>query len=809
MWGFGEVEVDSDRREFRRAGTMVHLEPQAFDLLVCLIERRDHVVSKAELLDGVWGHRFVSEANLTTRVKEVRRAVGDDGNRQHTIMNIRGRGYRFVADVVLLDKSASCGTDPELVGRDDDLAALLAALEGSRIVTVTGPGGVGKSTLARVTVANIPGSRWDGTHIVELAGLEPDASVLPAVAHALDIVFDNERADDAVRSIGRLRVLLVLDNCEHVIDETGLLTDRLIHDIGARIQILATSQFPLAVSGEALVPIRPLTGGLASELFRRRARAALPSWDDTVAPDRIDRMVARLDGLPLTIEMAAARVRSMTLDDLERVILDDTGLLQVTHRTPARRHRSLVSLVTWSAELLEPRHHQTFIEFSVFAGTVTAADASAVLGPADPRAAVLDLAALAERSLLVADVTGNETRYSMLSTIRTVAGRWLDESGAAHDAHRRHAEHVAAVLKDVDEELRTPQEAAARRRLAALVDEVRAAHRWAGRDDPDLASAMSGAVFHAAYTSMWNEPAEWSRTLLTAHAGQEARFEGALLILAGAAAHRGELGLARKHAAGVASTSSGRNRTIALELLADIALYEGDLDGAARAAHELERLGLELGDPHARALAVVDAALARVYANDPAGGLFIVDAADLGELAPTDRAWLAFARGDALSMLRAPDASDSFRQAIALGRAVGNHYIVSVSHVALATDLARAGDLESALGAYASAFDDFLRHGDQTHAVIAIRNLVGLLGAIGDDRGATVLAGAVSDDHLQRSYGTEAERVNDVLAEVRHRVGTNRFKEWFDEGRALDSECVLVAIAFVEQHRTRILSESS
>ena len=82
----------------------VHLEPQAFDLLVCLIERRDHVVSKAELLDGVWGHGFVSEANLTTRVKEVRRAFGDDGNRQHTIMNIQGRGYRFVADVVLLDK---------------------------------------------------------------------------------------------------------------------------------------------------------------------------------------------------------------------------------------------------------------------------------------------------------------------------------------------------------------------------------------------------------------------------------------------------------------------------------------------------------------------------------------------------------------------------------------------------------------------------------------------------------------------------------------------------------------------------------
>lgn len=149
MVRFGDVEVDVPGRELRRGGQQVHLEPQAFDLLAELLEHRDRVLSKNDLFDGVWGHRFVSDANLTTRIKEIRRALGDDGARQHTIRNVPGRGYRFVAELEVEGTTERPAGAARLIGRDDEMAELLAALIRSPVVTLTGPGGVGKSTLAR------------------------------------------------------------------------------------------------------------------------------------------------------------------------------------------------------------------------------------------------------------------------------------------------------------------------------------------------------------------------------------------------------------------------------------------------------------------------------------------------------------------------------------------------------------------------------------------------------------------------------------------------------------------------------------
>lgn len=798
MHRFGEFEVDGLARELRRGGVPVHLEPQAFDLLLFLLEHRHRVVPKVELLDGVWGHRFSSDANLTTRIKEVRRAVGDDGRAQRTIRNERGRGYRFVAPLAPVG-SATDGA--AIVGRREELAAVAAALGRSRLVTLVGPGGVGKSTLARHAAASSPAAT--GVHLVELAGIGEGAPVLPAVARALDVEHDEARPDDAVRSIARLDALLVLDNCEHVLDHATDLVARLLAVPGAPLRILATSQVPLGPSEEVVVAVGPLDLADASELFGHRARAALPQWDD-VGTERVEALVARLDRLPLAIEMAAARVRSVAFEELERMVVAEQGLLQVTHRAPAPRHRSLRSLVGWSADLLDPHHRALLTGFSVFAGEVTAADAGAVLAPDEPAGVVFDLAALAERSLLVADVTGPETRYSMLSAVRAVTAGWLEGSGRAPALRQRHAEHVVDVLRQVDLALRTPEEGTARRRLDGVVAEVRAAHAWARRHDPALASAASGALSLGAYATLWHEPAVWSRALLADHGHDAERFPGAVLAAAGAAAHRSDLAEARAAASAVvAATAASEPRLAigALELLADVSLYQGDLAGATDAAEALGRLGVELGDRHATTVAVVDAALVRAYGGAPAGALELLDAADRTGLAPSDAAWLAYARGEVLHARGGRGADAAFTEAIDLGRSVGNRYVASVAQVSLAVEHARSGATRAALDGYAGALADFLRHGNVAHAVTAIRNLVGLLRSIGDDRGVAVLAGAVADPQLQASYGTEAEQVRDAVDEVRRRVGAERFDGWFEEGRARGADRIELAAALVDDHR--------
>ncbi|HUF83911.1 MAG TPA: winged helix-turn-helix domain-containing protein [Acidimicrobiia bacterium] len=801
MYRFGECLLDLGRRELHRDGALVHLEPQAFDLLVYLVEHRDRVVPKAELLDGVWGHGFLSESNLTTRVKEARRAVGDDGTRQHAIRNVRGRGYRFVMAVEALGARRSTGSREILLGREAELATTIELLERAAVVTLTGPGGVGKSTLARSIASQTGPSCPDGSWIVELGSLGAGSPVLPTVARRLDLVVDEYRADDAIRTIARLDALIVLDDCEHVADEVSELVDRLLAVPNGALRILATSRVRLGSSAETVVALAPLEIAAARELFSTRARAVLPNWDlAAVGNDRVERLVDELDRLPLTIEMAAARLGSMTLDELEAAIRSGASLLQMHHRATARRHRSLESVVDWSVALLEPAERRVLDGFSVFSGPVTAADGAAVLAPDDPGSIQPSLAALAEQSLLVAELDGPVARYSMLATVRAVADRRLTASGTGGAVRARHAAHILAAVHDIDDQLRTPREPDARDRLAGLVDEVRAAHQWAQHHDPTLAAAISTGLFQFAHSSLWFEPADWAAALLAQHGG-DSRLDGARLAAAGAASHRGHLALAHRHASTVAATATGRPRAIAVEMLADLALYAGDLRAVRRAAEELRRLGDELDDPHASAFAAVDVSLAHCYGGDPAAALADLDGVDPGTVSPTDRAWLAYARGEALSAAGEPDAATGYRDAIELGTPVGSRFVISVALTSLATELTRTGDLRAALVAYADALALLLRHGNHTHAVTATRSLVGLLDLLGDERGAVVLGGATTHERVPASYGAAATALTEVLETTRRRVGEDQYATWFAEGRTLDlDQCLRTATRMVAEH---------
>ncbi len=814
MIRFGDVEVDVPRRELSCGGQAVHLEPQAFDLLVALLEHRDRVLSKIELFDDVWGHRFVSEANLTTRIKEIRRAVGDDGVRQHTIKNVRGRGYRFVAAVeveVELEVDVEVEDLPArirdsfgqigLIGRERETAALIEMLADSPVVTLTGPGGVGKSSLARAVAERVATAYADGAYVVELDALDGGEHVLPAVARALDIVLDSDRPERAVRSIAELDVLLVLDNCEHVIDHVASLLEHVLGVTGARVGVLATSQVRLGLSREQVVAVDPLGADASLELFTVRAGAIHPAMDlGEVGLDRVASLLAGLDNLPLMIEMAAARLGSMTFEELERAMGEGMPM-PVTHRSPVRRHRSLDSLVTWSAELLDSSLRRTFTEFAVFAGSVIAIDVDAMTG--NKRSTVIfDLAALAERSLLVADVGGSETRYRMLATIRAVAGRWLEESGTADEVSRRHAEYFTEAMKTIDRQIRTPHEAEGRRRLDAITAEVRTAHRWARRHQPELASEMSGALHLAAYSTFWNEPVEWSRSLLAQypHAAVDTLM-GARIVIAGADANRGDLPNARVAATALTKTADVRVRAAAWEILADVALYDGHPHEVAGIADELHRLGEELDDQHAVAIAAVDAALALAFENDPRGALAQLDRLELERLSPSDRAWVMYTRGEALSAAGDAGAAAAYAAAVDLATTIGNPFVRSVARVSLATEHARVGEFEEALNAYAVCLYDYARHGNFVHAVTTLRSLVEVLVAVGDDHGAAMLAAATSGAKLRPSYGAEMVRLSTVVAGLEQRAGAGRFAEWCAQGRQLDlPQAVQLAVELVERY---------
>ena len=445
---FGDCAVDVAAREVRLHGRVQHLEPRAFDVLAHLLAHRERVVAKEELLDEVWGDRFVSESALTTRIKEIRRAIGDDGTQQRLVRNVRGRGYRFIGELVADEGPRRA----PIIGRSADVTAVVELLGSSRLVTLVGPGGVGKTRLAVEVAAKLAGHAGDGSAFVDLAAIvDPDA-IVPALLHAVGIRADAGDPAAALRAVGELDAVVVLDNCEHLVDAVASVVDTVTGAPG-RARILATSRERLGVTGERVWPVTPLDRPAARSLFLDRARAAAAgsvSADVDVAS--VDRIVDAVDRLPLAIEMAAARLSSMGLDELATIVATRLDLLRSPVRGTTDRHRTLTTLIAWSEELLDPDERTAFAELAVFAGPVSMVDLTGVLSGDD---AFDHVCRLVDRSLAVVDATNGPARYRLLETVRRSATVRLDDTGAVA---RRHAAWFTEVTEAADQMLRTPAE---------------------------------------------------------------------------------------------------------------------------------------------------------------------------------------------------------------------------------------------------------------------------------------------------------------------------------------------------------------
>lgn len=452
---FSDVEIDTGRFEIQRAGELVAVEPQVFDVLVYLLEHRDRVVTKEEILDAVWGDRFVSESALTSRIRAARRAVGDDGRQQSVIRTFHRRGYRFVAPIETVDDArtevvassapASPGaarlTPPAkaIVGRADLLAELEHRLEPGRLVTLTGPGGVGKTHLALHAGPAVAHRYPAGTWLVRSANVRTDDAVGQSVLDALGQPrLPDHSIEDAILAALRDRAgLLILDNCEHVLDAVARLALDVLA-LGGPLTILATSRQRLGVPGERVIEVPVLDPEAATQLFTDRADEHGARLDRS--SNDVRELCRMLDNLPLALELASAHTRILGIDQLSQLLDDRLELLANTGQGDPH-HETLERAIGSSYEAIDPSLQRTLCRFSVFAGRFDLEGAKALAtfeGEVSELDAVRQLIDLADRSLVTVETDESGVSYRLLESVRLFAAARLDDRPAVEAAHLDH-----------------------------------------------------------------------------------------------------------------------------------------------------------------------------------------------------------------------------------------------------------------------------------------------------------------------------------------------------------------------------------
>ncbi|MET8458603.1 BTAD domain-containing putative transcriptional regulator [Streptomyces parvulus] len=418
------------------------------------------------------------------------------------------------------------------VGRDADIESLRADLATARLVTLLGPGGAGKTRLSQEAAEGAGDTAPDGVWLAELAPVDdPDAvpeAVLTALGARETVLYGAgaeemraagaERPATAVERLvehcGRRRMLIVLDNCEHVVDAAARLTEELLARC-PHLTVLATSREPLGVPGESLRPVEPLPEPAALRLLADRGAAARPGFrpdadEDTAAA--CAEICRRLDGLPLAIELAAARLRMLTPRQIADRLDDRFRLLSSGSRTVLPRQQTLRAVVDWSWDLLDAAEREVLGRLSVFAGGCDLTAAEAVCGPA----ALDALGSLVDKSLVVAAPvtdrqTGEEMRYRLLETVAEYAGERLDEADGRAAAERAHLTHYREFARTTDPLLRGPHQLAAIERLEREYENVRTAlrHAIADRDEQEALCLSLSLVWYWQMRDLRVEARNW------------------------------------------------------------------------------------------------------------------------------------------------------------------------------------------------------------------------------------------------------------------------------------------------------------
>ncbi len=523
IYEIGPFRLDAEAGVLSHSGRPMALGLRAVAVLTALVRHPNEYVRKESILDAAWPGIVVEEGNLPVQILAIRRALAQAPGGEHWVETLPRRGYRFVGPVTEIiagpQSNARGGRQntnlPEsltsFIGRERELVEIKRLLPNTRLLTVVGVGGIGKTRLALQAAAEVMDAYRDGVWLVELGSISDPSLVPTSVAHVLGL---QEKSGTPVtqtlcRFLEARQLLLILDNCEHLLDACADLAGAVLHGAVAPT-IIATSREPLHVDGEQVyaLPTLSLADPSASaediarseavQLFIERARRQLPDFDLTAArASVVAELCTHLDGIPLAVELAAARVRSLSVEQINARLHDRFKLLTSKNSAAPPRQQTLRSALDWSFDLLAEDERTVLRRLAIFPGSFSLEAATAVASDAaiDEFAVVDLLAQLVARSLVVADTNNVGARYRLLETTRAYALEKLVDAEETDAVKRRHAQYFCRRFDSAQDDRLRMSDANWDAIYPPELDNVRAALDWAlgVGGDPAIGIALAGA----------------------------------------------------------------------------------------------------------------------------------------------------------------------------------------------------------------------------------------------------------------------------------------------------------------------------
>jgi predicted ATPase len=778
---FGPFELQPDNRRLLKDDATISLRPRTFDLLAALVERAGHLVTKDELLDQVWPKMVVEEAALHVQVSALRKVLGADA-----ITTVSGRGYQFTLPVTTGDGEATRASRSKhnlpyqltsFVGREQEIAQLEELVTANRLVTLTGAGGAGKTRLAIEVASRLTGAFPDGVWLVELGALSDLRLAPQAVAKALEV--KEQRARPVLDTLGDYlaskKLLLVLDNVEHLLDACVRLVDEILRRC-RDVAVLVTSRERLGVAGELTYRVPSLTvpvprdnltadALLAYEgvrLFVDRARLLRPDFSVTSEnAASLASLCYRLDGIPLAIELAAPRLRSMSVQELSQGLDQRFALLTDGSRTALPRHRTLRSMLDWSYDMLTERAQAMLLRVAVFADGWTLASAEQVCAGhgIDALDVIERLTSLVDKNLVVTDEQAGATRYRMLETVRQYALDRLRDSGEEARWRGSHLAHFTALAEEFWAAREGPKQQSWLARIASEHDNLRAALAWSAESSP-----LEGLRLAAAVDVFWRirghltEGREWLAQLLDA----------------------------------VPIDRQKRERAHGLYGAAVLAILQGDYAAGKRLLQQSLAISREIDDPNSAARVLGGMAWLSIEKADYPEAEALARESVHSARAMGDRRLLLYSLGYlAIALHRQGQwaaARELFEQALAVARELGTPSRIGN----LLNDIGRAesveGRLDLALKHFAEGMTILHGLGDRPGVIESLEGLAGVAAATAAPRRAARLWGAA--DALRQETG-KARTVHPSIdyerqvKPVRAILTAEAFAKAWDEGRAM------------------------